>query len=245
RAALTATLACCTTILIASGCSFDWDVLAMPPTGTRQPTAAPNNPPRRTPPRTAKPCFKLGPPKGPEQREFFRLVNDYRSRKGLRQLRYSRSLELAANRFAKQMYREDFFSHNAPDGSVPGDRVVAAGYCDPIVGENIAYGLNRMDTAGETMQSLIDSPHHNENMLLKRWRYAGMGFFKIDGPKGTEYWWVQLFGMDVPDNAILPKVKPLGRSQDKDRKARKGKKHRKQRGRTDSKSRRGRRSRQR
>ncbi|HNO78617.1 MAG TPA: CAP domain-containing protein [Phycisphaerae bacterium] len=192
-----------------AGCSTQINLLATPP-GLMPQTTNPPPPKEKTPPAPPRPqrvptdCRDLGEPAGPYQLAMFRLVNDYRERKNLSTLRYSRTLELAANRYAERMYREDFFSHNAPDGSVPGDRAVDAGYCDPIVGENIAYGMNKLGSAAEAMMNFMDSPHHDENMRLKRWRYAGIGFFKVKSRKGTEYWWVQLFGMDVPENAILP-----------------------------------------
>lgn len=198
--------ALCTLLCItATGCSLDLNVLANPLNPRSKRTAKQTVRPRVV--ATPNSCHKLGKPCGPKQAELFNLVNAYRKKKGRVQLRYSRTLELAANRYAEQMYRENFFSHNAPDGTEPADRAVAAGYCDPIVGENIAYGMNRMDTPKETMQSFMDSKHHKENMLLKRWRYAGMGYHKVNTHKGSEYWWVQLFGMDVPANAILPKTK--------------------------------------
>ncbi len=200
--------------VFAGGCSTQHSILATPPGMAPKTTHKPHPPkepppptPRRNPPRD---CRDFGEPAGPYQLAMFRLINDYRNRKGLTRLRYSRTLELAANRYAKKMHREDFFSHNAPDGSVPGDRAVDAGYCDPIVGENIAYGMNKMGSAAEAMMSFMDSPHHDENMRLKRWRYAGIGFFKVNSHRGTEYWWVQLFGMDVPKNAILPTRKKPG-----------------------------------
>ncbi len=198
------------------GCASRFDLLATPP-GLAPKLPQAKHPKKQVPPTPRKrsaprDCRDLGEPQGPYHLAMFRLINDYRSKKGLTKLRYSRSLELAANRYAERMCREDFFSHNGPDGSVPGDRAVNAGYCDPIVGENIAYGMNKMGSAAEAMMSLMDSPHHDENMRLKRWRYAGMGFYKFKSHKGTEYWWVQLFGMDVPDNAILPAQKrPRGK----------------------------------
>ncbi len=204
-------------LISATGCSTNFSLLATPPGA--MPTSSSPPPPRRLdpPPPKSQPaptdCRALGKPAGPYQLAMFRLINDYRKRKGLPRLRYSRTLELAANRYAEQMHREDFFSHNAPDGTEPGDRAVNAGYCDPIVGENIAYGMNKLGSAAEAMMNLMDSPHHDENMRLKRWRYAGVGFFKVNSRKGNEYWWVQLFGMDVPENAILPPTrKPNGKN---------------------------------
>jgi hypothetical protein len=141
-------------------------------------------------------CVELGPPSDIQHRDMFELVSNYRVRNGLNALTYSQSLQRAADAYAMRLYREDFFDHVAPDGSRPGDRAVAAGYCDTFVGENLAYGLNQLSQADDAMQGFIDSPGHNENMLRPDWDYVGVGYLKISGPQGDEYWWVQMFGRE-------------------------------------------------
>jgi uncharacterized protein YkwD len=144
-------------------------------------------------------CLALGSPTGANQREMFELLNAYRVRHGLNPLAYSRTLERAADEYAERLYREDFFDHTAPDGSGPSDRALAAGFCHPYVGENIASGLNLLGTAQEGMQGFIDSPPHDANMLNPQWTYAGVGYFRTFTALGEEYRWVQLMAGDLVD----------------------------------------------
>jgi uncharacterized protein YkwD len=144
----------------------------------------------------ARACVRLGAPRTVEHTQMLNLLNDYRERNGLNRLRYSRTLEQAADQYALRMFREDFFDHVAPDGSEPADRALAAGFCDRFVGENIAWGLNTIQTAEEALEGFINSPGHNENMLRPRWDYVGLGVLRVSGFEGVECWWVQLFGTE-------------------------------------------------
>jgi uncharacterized protein YkwD len=143
---------------------------------------------------TAATCVDLGPPADANQLDMLSQLNAYREANGLGRVRYSRTLEQAAQDYARRLYREDFFDHEAPDGSQPSDRALDAGFCNRFVGENLAYGLNSVATAAEAMDGFKNSPGHNENMLRARWNYVGIGFLAIPSVEGTEYWWVQLFG---------------------------------------------------
>jgi len=144
----------------------------------------------------ARACVGLGPPRSRAHTDLFNLLNAYRVDNGQGRLRYSRTLEQAADQYALRMFREDFFDHVAPDGSEPADRALSAGFCDRFVGENLAYGLNRVQSAADALDGFINSPPHNENMLRSQWDYVGIGFLEVTGFEGTEYWWVQLFGTE-------------------------------------------------
>lgn len=145
---------------------------------------------------TGASCVQLGPPGDGNRLQMFEAISDYREQNGLNRLEYSQVLQQAADEFAKQMWREGFFDHTDPDGKGPSDRALAAGFCDEIVGENIAYGLNQMTSAAETMTGFKNSPSHNDNMLNPLWDYVGIGYLQVAGLQGSEYWWVQLFGTD-------------------------------------------------
>lgn len=138
----------------------------------------------------------IGRPHSADQAEMFELVNAYRAASGLAALHYSKRLEQAAEDYARRMYEEGFFEHQAPDGSMPPERAVAAGFAGSMVGENLAYGFNQLALAREAMVGLKNSPSHNENMLRGDWQYAGLGHFTVQTPRGEEHWWVQLFGRD-------------------------------------------------
>ena len=136
---------------------------------------------------------------GAEQADMFAQINAYRRQNGLVELTYSGNLEDAGYDYARRMWREDFFDHVAPDGSAPADRAEAAGFCHRYVGENIAYGLNGVTTATAAMSGFKNSPPHNENLLNPNWRFVGVGYLRIDGFLGDEYWWVQMFAAEVTD----------------------------------------------
>ncbi|MCB9849162.1 MAG: CAP domain-containing protein [Phycisphaerales bacterium] len=148
----------------------------------------------------ARACVHLGAPRTNEHYQMLVLLNDYRAANGLNRLSYSKTLEQAADQYANRLFREGFFDHVAPDGTGPADRAIAAGFCDRYVGENLAYGLNQVTSAGQAMQGFKDSPHHNENMLREQWDYVGIGYLEVSGFQGTEYWWVQLFGTEQENN---------------------------------------------
>jgi uncharacterized protein YkwD len=145
----------------------------------------------------AEGCVAAGSPITPDHREMFNLLNDYRSQNGRDLLVYSTTLERAADDYARRLYQEGFFDHEAPDGSTPGDRALAAGFCNPYVGENLAYSLNQLPTAADALDRFAHSPGHDSTMLYPEWDYVGIGFLRISSDAGYEVWWVQLFGQDV------------------------------------------------
>jgi uncharacterized protein YkwD len=142
-------------------------------------------------------CAGATEPVGAEQIAMFDAINAYRVANGLNALTYSARLENAASGFAEQMWREDFFDHTAPDGTTPADRAEAAGFCNRFVGENIAYGLNTLSTAQAAMNGFENSPPHNENLLNPNWDFVGVGYLRVPGLQGSEYWWVQLFAANL------------------------------------------------
>ena len=142
-------------------------------------------------------CLDEREPVDADHVAMFTQLNDYRVANGLEPLTYSWTLQEAADDYAARMAAEDFFNHVAPDGNEPSDRAVAAGFCHPYVGENIAYGMNQLSLAAEAMAGFRNSPGHDANMLYPQWEHVGIGVMHVSGPQGNEYWWVQLFAMDA------------------------------------------------
>jgi len=85
------------------------------------------------------------------------------------------------------MAAHDFFDHNAPESSVssPWGRAAACG--TSASGENIAAGQS---TAAGVMQSWINSPGHNANMLNSGFTRVGIGYY-AGGSWGS--YWGQIF----------------------------------------------------
>lgn len=99
------------------------------------------------------------------------------------------TLRCAARSHSVDMVTRAFFSHDAPGGGGPADRVTAAGYEWSTVSENIAAG--RPDAA-TTVQDLIESTTgHCENILDGNVVHAGMGLAMANDEYGT--YWTQVF----------------------------------------------------
>jgi hypothetical protein len=98
------------------------------------------------------------------------------------------ALDRSAQDYAVRMAREGFFSHTAPDGSDPGDRIQAVSYPARTWGENIAAG---QQTAESVMFAWMNSPGHAANILNANFTHIGIGV-AAGGP--YRIYWVQNFG---------------------------------------------------
>ncbi len=119
------------------------------------------------------------------------LLNQERASRGLSPLRANTKLRKAAERHSRNMTSQDFFSHVSPGGSTPVERVKAAGYLTGAgswaVGENIAWGEQRLSTPAEIMESWMESPGHKANILNRSFRHVGIGVAvgaPVDGASG-------------------------------------------------------------
>jgi uncharacterized protein YkwD/plastocyanin len=136
-------------------------------TVTAEPPPPPPPPPTATYP-TCDPAVALDP----QEREFLRLVNEYREDNGMPPVAISASLTTAANVHATDMAENDFVEHTGSDGSSPAQRAYAAGYPRTGgVGENIATGTTANDAMFGWRGSLTG---HNENMLQPYWKAIGV-----------------------------------------------------------------------
>jgi uncharacterized protein YkwD len=119
-------------------------------------------------------------------------VNDARRRANRPPVAASSSLDAAAQRYAEEMLRGRFYSHQSPAGETAGDRAAAAGY-GPIsyLGENIAKGLFSPD---EVVERWLGSRGHRQNILHPMAAEMGIGVAFGDTPDGFQVLWVQMFG---------------------------------------------------
>ncbi len=121
-----------------------------------------------------------------------KLVNDVR-KKGCQcgdtyfypvpELTWNTQLEEAAYKHSNDMYRKNFFSHVAPDGSKAGLRIERTGYKWKAYGENIASGYA---SEKEVVRGWIKSPGHCKNIMNK-------GFKEMGVARAGDYW-TQEFG---------------------------------------------------
>ena len=105
-------------------------------------------------------------------------------------LTWNDTLEKAAAEHARDMAANDYFSHDARDGSTPPQRVTRAGYRWRMTGENIAAGQLSPEAA---VAGWIKSPGHCANLMKAD--YTEMGVAAAVGPTSKRgLYWVQEFG---------------------------------------------------
>ncbi|WP_369218487.1 CAP domain-containing protein, partial [Streptomyces flavofungini] len=115
------------------------------------------------------------------------LVNAERSKAGCGPVTANSKLATAATKHSADMDARDYFDHNSPDGTDPGDRITAAGYQWSTYGENIARG---QQTPASVMESWMNSSGHRANILNCAFKEMGVGIHRASGGP----WWTQAFG---------------------------------------------------
>jgi hypothetical protein len=108
--------------------------------------------------------------------KLFQLTNQQRLKNNLPQLSYSEKLSTAALAKAKDMFKKDYWSHYAPDGTAPWDFILQADYQYEYAGENLAK--NFLFSQG-VIEAWMNSSSHRENIL--RPNYSEVGFAVVNG----------------------------------------------------------------
>jgi uncharacterized protein YkwD len=104
------------------------------------------------------------------------LLNRQRRVRGLAPLRSNSRLQVAATRYSRQMVRQRFFDHTAPDGTTFDQRVRAAGYVSfQTLAENIAWGSGLHATPARIVNGWMHSSGHRRNILDGALREIGIG----------------------------------------------------------------------
>lgn len=103
------------------------------------------------------------------------LVNDERTRHGLRPLQADAEMTEVARSHSRDMFARGYFSHVSPEGHDPFDRVRSAGVRFLTAGENLALA----QTLATAHQGLMNSPGHRANILRPTFGRVGIGV--LDG----------------------------------------------------------------
>ncbi|TWT61370.1 CAP domain-containing protein [Rubinisphaera italica] len=87
----------------------------------------------------------------------------------------------ASRAHSEDMLANDYFAHESPEGTHPGDRATAAGYEWNHVGENISWGgstgeIKEDEQVPERHERLFLSAGHRKNLLKDEFREVGIGF---------------------------------------------------------------------
>src|SRR5437764_7347570 len=102
------------------------------------------------------------------------LLNAQRRAHGLPPLHVNRKLSLASRRHARSMAAHHYFAHGDFVGRIRAVHYLA-GAGSWIVGENIAWGSQRLGTPAEIVKAWMDSPPHRANILSRSFRAIGIG----------------------------------------------------------------------
>ncbi len=120
------------------------------------------------------------------------FTNKHRDQNGLAPLHLNSKLSAAAEAKIDDMFAQQYFEHQSPDGKNPADIISEANYEYIVVGENLALGSFKDD---ETLvQAWMDSPGHRANILKDKFLEIGVAVRKGEF-EGKPVWLaVQEFG---------------------------------------------------
>lgn len=132
------------------------------------------------------------------------LINQERARNNELPLQPNAQLAQSSQMHSEKMVSEDYFSHIAPNGETPLQRIQATGYIPNsqvgyTIGENIAWGTLSLATPSAIVAAWIASPEHLANILGSEYRDTAVGVDPAapaslaDGQPGAVY--TQEFGV--------------------------------------------------
>jgi uncharacterized protein YkwD len=119
-----------------------------------------------------------------QRHAILKKTNKIRLSHGCPRLKLRPKLNQAAQRHARDMSRQHYFSHTSANGTSWITRIRRTGWTEPG-GENIARGY---DNARAVTSAWMNSPGHRRNILNCQFRNLGVGFVR------SGHYWVQDFG---------------------------------------------------
>ncbi|HWS49296.1 MAG TPA: CAP domain-containing protein [Candidatus Methanoperedens sp.] len=111
-------------------------------------------------------------------------TNLQRQNAGLPALQYSQTLSQSATAKAQDMFANNYWSHNSPQGKTPWDFFKSAGYQYTVAGENLAKDF--YDTDG-LIKAWMNSPTHKDNIINSKYQEIGIAVVNgvLNGIKTT------------------------------------------------------------
>ena len=107
-------------------------------------------------------------------------------------LKENAKLNQAATAKLKDMFAQQYFEHESPQGAGPADLAKAAGYEYIAIGENLALG--NFDNDKVLVQDWMDSPGHRANILNSHFTEIGVAVGRGEYQGKTVWLAVQEFG---------------------------------------------------
>lgn len=135
---------------------------------------------------SANPNQSVNPPQAANsssyEQQVLNLVNQERTKAGLKPLSLNTNLSKVAMAKAQDMIDNNYFDHNSPTYGSPFEMMKAFGITYNTAGENIAKGQK---SAEEVMNQWMNSPGHRANILNSSFTDIGIGYYNSG--------WVQQF----------------------------------------------------
>lgn len=110
------------------------------------------------------------------ERQIFDLTNVFRKRHGLSLVEHDALVSEVAYFHSKDMYDQQYFSHDSKDGRGLKDRIESKNVYYVGAGENIAA---QHSDALAAMQGWLNSKGHRETMLNEQYNYLGVGVHRL------------------------------------------------------------------
>ncbi len=109
-------------------------------------------------------------------------INAVRVEHGLYVLTPNVVLRAVARGHSEAMAEGGFMAHESPDGSMPADRIRAAGIRFRLSGENVARSRRALGAIHGVVREWMESPGHRHNILTPDFRQTAVGVaFADDG----------------------------------------------------------------
>ncbi|WP_285008172.1 CvpA family protein [Pedobacter faecalis] len=103
--------------------------------------------------------------------EMLELVNQERAKEGLKPFKADTALRVVARKHSADMFARGYFSHIAPEGTTPFQRIDREGILYLTAGENLALA----PTLKIAHEGLMKSPGHRANILRPAFGRVGIG----------------------------------------------------------------------
>ncbi len=130
-------------------------------------------------------------------------TNIQRKNNGIAPLILNAKLNSAAAIRAKDMFDNQYFAHESPDGKNAEYAVSYVGYEYIMIGENLALGNFKDDQ--ELVQAWMNSPGHRANLLNPKFQDIGISVLKGNYEGKSTWIAVQIFGRPA---SSCPQVDP-------------------------------------
>jgi uncharacterized protein YkwD len=119
-------------------------------------------------------------------------TNSARSSAGLSTLTLNSTLNAVAEKKLQDMFTQQYFEHQSPEGVGAADLAKDAGYQYIAIGENLALGNFKDDKS--LLDAWMASPGHRANILLPKYEEIGIAVGKGNFKGQAQWLAVQTFG---------------------------------------------------